>query len=570
MIEFEAIYIAVFIEDASPLPDPTLFTWDTSEWSINTLWGFAKGWIELRSDVLSQPPPRWNTGIMGNSPLDKVGNPGRFSFTLNNSESNSAGLAGYYTPGHTNALSGWTTGLPVFLAFQADNIIRYKYYGKILPRGIQVVPGTKGPRRVMVTCGDFMEVAASHEFVLPTLAENKRIDEVVPLITDEMPIQPLATSFATGEDTFPTVFDTVRQRAKAITEFVKLTLSEFGFIYRRGDRTGGETLVVESRLTRSGVDNANLIISGADSGFLLKEDGDFLLQETGDKIILDEAVEASFDNVMHFRGMRVSYGKNLSNRIAVNIYPRRIDGAATTVLYSLEKSFKILAGETQTGFRGAYRDPEGISSKTNGKEMVVPVSGTDYVANDQEDGGGANRTADLTVDETYGTEAVSYDLTNTGGTDLWVTKLQARGKGIYWDDIFVSIFEDSDSQDIHGTHMLTLDMKYQEDAIIGQAFADYVLNAEKDPDFTVDAAPLMANRSSMNFYGFLDLEPGTKAEFIEDQANISGDWFIQGYSAQILAGKYVLWVPVLQAASKSSFWLWDTSKWDINTVWGDV
>ena len=83
-------------------------------------------WVDVTTDVRQKPNPRWNRGIMSNRPNERIGHAGIFTFNLDNSTSNSAGLAGYYSPGHSNCWSGWTTGLPVRLGFLCRLLDEYR------------------------------------------------------------------------------------------------------------------------------------------------------------------------------------------------------------------------------------------------------------------------------------------------------------------------------------------------------------------------------------------------------------------------------------------------------------
>ena len=535
----------------------------------------SDAWVDLTPDVLISPRPRWNVGIMNNGPLDRTGDAERMTFYLRNGESCSGGL-GYYSPGHANVLTGWTTGLRVRLYFVYEGKTYYKFHGRITPNGINVEPGLKGRRAVRVTAHGFMAQAAAHELRLMTLQENLRIDEAVPYVIANMPIAPLATDYNTGQDTFPTVFDTVRDRTAAIGELNKLALSEFGYIYTKGDRTGGETLVVEGRNTRSNVANTSIPKSQSESGFLLKAGSatDYILMAgSSDKIIPCLVQTATFDNIM-MNGTQISYGKHLANRVKGVSYPRKVDAAATTVLFTLQKAIEIKAGQTKTNIRGTYRDPDGAATRVNGRDMVTPDAGTDYKANASADGTGADMTSSCTVTATYGTEGVEYSITNSASSSLYIggdtagAFLQARGKGIYFYDPVTQIWEDTDSQATHGVHPLSFDMKYQPDPLKVESFARYTLEQEKDPTHSVDRVPIFANRNGTTMYGFLALEPGARAHFTEDLTGVDGDYFIMGYSAEIISGKYVLWTPVLRSASGLTFWVLGTSALGTDTALG--
>ena len=530
---------------------------------------YNSSWVDITADVKSSPNPRWNRGIMSNRPNERVGYAGILTFTLNNSASNSAGLAGYYSPGHTNCWSGWDTGLKVRLGFTYESITYYKYYGRIKPDGIVVTPGSYSSRDVSVTCGDWMWLAGQHELKTLTFAQNKNAGETVTLVNANMPLSPLATSYATGVETFPSIFDLTNLKTTALAEYYRVAMSEWSYIYAKGDLTGGETLVVENQTTRSSsVASPVLPKATGECGFLILEStGDYLLKEDGDKLKLNQTQEAIFDNSMS-EGMMVSYGKTMHNRVSSTAYPRRVDAAATTVLYELQKSFEIKAGETITGFRGSYRDPDNLASRVSGISMQALVAGTDYTATLNEDGSGGDEKGHLTITPAFGTEAVIYQIVSDAAHSVWIQTLRAVGKGVYSYDTIQSVQDDTGSQNIHGVVPLSLDFKYQADARKVQTFCSYVIAKEALPRQTVDACPIWANRDSLRMFGFLYLEPGTKATFKEAQTGIDADHFIMGYSAEIVNGKHVLWNPVLKDdPGYFVFEYWDVAKWDV-AIWG--
>jgi hypothetical protein len=519
-------------------------------------------WYDITPDVKVDPSPEWNMGIMNNTPTSRVGDPEFLRFTLDNSQGNSAGLIGYYTPGHANCRTGWTSGLNVRLSFVYEGERFYKYYGKIMPDGIEVEPGIYGARTVDVTCHGFMAQAASHDFSLPELATNVTIDQAMTLLLTNMPIQPLATDFETGVFTFPTMFDTVRANTKALAEIQKLAMSEFSYIYTKGDKTGGQTLVVENRNTRTTASLLAIPKAEEEAGFLLKAGSatDYILKagSATDKIILNLTEDINFEGKALVGGMDMAFGKNLTNRVFARTYPRKVDAAATTVLFLTQERIELAAGETKTGIRGDYRDPAAGADYVGGRNMVTPVSGTDYTMFANSDGTGTNLTANLTVTATYGTEAVEYTIQNTGGT-LGYVYLQARGKGIYIYDKVERVVEDDDSQDIHGVRPLTLELKYQNDPAEGEAYANFVLVREKDPQTTVERYEMCANIDSDAMMGFLYGEPGSMVPLSEDQTAVDGNYFIMGYSGRIVNGKFVYWSIIPKSVGQDTSWLLGTA-----------
>lgn len=499
---------------------------------------------------------------MKNGPLDRIGDAGILTFDLNNSTTNTAGLLGYYSPGHANYWAGWTIGLPVRLGFVFETITYYKWYGNIAPKGIFVNPGVYGNRRVTVSCWDYMAQLAVHEINLLSLATNKRIDEAVPLVVANMPRAPIATSYATGVETFATVFDGITKGARALGVINDLLLSEWAYGYVKGDKTGGETLVIEAQDTRPLKTNTILPKSRDDCSVLTDESGNILTDESDNILVADEAgATAILENPID---VKTSFGTHQTNRTILTAYPRKVDAVASTILFTLQTPIKLSAGETKTGVRCMFRDPSGASTRINGKEITISAT-----ANAQADGLGANKTANLTVTTDTGTDAVEHSLYNSDGSDIYVITLTATGKGIYLYDYVQMVVEDSSSQTRYEAVLTTtINCRYQNDPAKVDTISDYVLARNTDPHTTVDSARFCANRDATAMFCFLELEPGTKAAFSESVTAVSDNYFIQGYSFEINDANIVFWSPVL--TNDPGYYVygkWDEAIWD-TSLWG--
>jgi hypothetical protein len=68
------------------------------------------GWKDITSDVLIDNAVRWTQGITSNDQRDRLANTGQFMIELDNSSDNSGGMAGYYSPGHSDCLPGFEIG----------------------------------------------------------------------------------------------------------------------------------------------------------------------------------------------------------------------------------------------------------------------------------------------------------------------------------------------------------------------------------------------------------------------------------------------------------------------------
>jgi hypothetical protein len=197
--------------------------------------------------------------------------------------------------------------------------------------------------------------------------------------------------------------------------------------------------------------------------------------------------------------------------------------------------------------------------------MVTPVASTDYIATANSDGTGTDYTANCTVVATYGTEQVDYSVTNTGATAFYVW-LQARGKGIYLYDPINVIFEDTTSVNTYGLFPLTLSMPYQNNPLAVESVGNLTLQNNKAPKLTVNSYTINANRDGKSMFAFLALEPGTRSRFAETVTGTDANYFINGYSAELIAGHIVNWTPVLKLADDTDFWILDTSDLDTGAI----
>jgi len=100
-----------------------------------------------------------------------------------------------------------------------------------------------------------------------------------------------------------------------------------------------------------------------------------------------------------------------------------------------------------------------------------PVSTTDYVGNAAADGSGADRTANITITATFFATVAKLVIDNSHASDVYMTTLQIRGKGIY--DLDPVAYESSSTQTF-GRRQLDIDMLYAEDGNVAQDLANYL------------------------------------------------------------------------------------------------
>jgi len=508
-------------------------------------------WTDVTNDVMISELIRSDSGMPDNSPKTRIARTGRMRFSLNNSTGNSAGLAGYYSPGHNNLRSGFATGIPVRFRATYDGNTRTRFYGRIAKDGIKPDAGIYGTRRTKVTVLDWMNQAATHNITLPAYTTNKRIDEIVPLIIDNMPLAPLATLYDTGTHIFPSVFDTVRSKTSAMSELLKLALSEWSFIYLTHDKDNDEILRVENQTARDSSILANIPDASVDAGFLLMESGDYLLQENDGKFILDASEDADFFIDTAVRPS-ISYGKNMANFVTLTVNPRKIDTSAT-ILYQTQSALSLDAGDTRE-FTINYRDPNNEAVRVAAKGIVTPVASTDYHLGTSTAGTDDTLTANLgTPVFNFGVSAGSCSFTNSGTVDgnLWV---QARGTGIYFYSPVDYKSQGTASQKEHGLQTLNIDMAYQDDPSVAEPIGNWLVLDVRDPRYEVDKYPFWANRDDEHMTAFIHLEIGDRIHIQETQSSFDKDVIIDGVSFEIHPNKLVKCTYATRGVTAFSAW----------------
>jgi hypothetical protein len=485
----------------------------------------GSSWVDISADIIGTDACSY--GISGNTPLDRVASAGNLELTLRNDSGCIGGASGYYSPNRTGSLPGWTRGLQLRQTITYLGLTFIKRWHLT-----EIKPGSGFDEIVKVKASDWIEYAATHPIILPALKFDQKIENVVADLVALMPIQPSSTTYGSGTDTFATAFDMVRSETKALSEFGKVAQSELGYIYMRRE----DTLVVEGRNTRTGHDEVVEVPDLADGGALLMEDGSYLLAEDGSKILLDIAAEAIVDNIM--QDADISFGDNLANYVSMKSYPRAVDAAATTVLFTLNSPLQLAAGETKT-LKGNFRDPAGGAQGVAGTNMVAPVATTDYLLNTARDGSGTNMTVYLTVVAEYGANDVFYTLTNTAGLGGYVTKLQARGKGIYTYDPVEYIASDTTSINSQGYKPLQFTMKYQDSPDNAAILGDVILAQQKTPRMILNSITFLANYNPSLMSIFIKADIGDLIYIKEDQNGITGYYYIQHIKYDIAPGELI-------------------------------
>jgi hypothetical protein len=508
--------------------------------------GSGAGWTDLSADTrIASQALSLTYGISGNSPIDRVAQSGTLVWSMNNAASNSGGVLGYYSPGHTNARSGWDLGIIVRLKITYGGTTYYKFRGTLVD--VQPQAGQYRNRSVDCSAVDWMDEAARSKITGIAIQENQRSDQLVStIVTNSVARQPAATSYATGQSTFAISLDNLSDNQTSVMAALSdVVASELGYLYVKGDTTQGGTLVFEDRHARPKAGAA---------------------VHTFNNSMIELEVLRSRDDII--------------NRVFVVVHPRTVSGSSG-VLYEMtttESVPKVLAGTTLK-ITALYKEPSINAYRVAGKTLVTPVAGTDWIANTAADGGGSVITSDTTLTfGTTGANAVELVITNTGTVDAYITTLQVRGTQVADTSEVVMASSDTSSQTTYGEVDTRIDMPYESDVTLAASISKWILGVYKDPRYVLNGLTVVGSASSALMTQCLAREPGDKIAVVETVSGITDSegaaevgYFINGVELTIDAGNILTAAWALSPADASAFWILQTvgaSELGVTTVLG--
>ncbi len=481
-------------------------------------------WTDV-DDIRSQEPVIIEYGIIGNTPSDRIANTGKLTFSLDNSEHNSAGQLGYYSTLNALRRTGFALNVPVRLALSCASVDLGAPYYKFRGR-LDVAQSDSGELSDRMTHCSALDQMDDWSTVLePDLDPqlDRRSDEVVASILNALSsdLQPPARSIETGLERYPYSLDGgTGQRLSIKDRLNQIALSEFGKMFIKGDTTQGGTFAFQNR------HHAPLNTT--------------VLFDLEDDIALDGlALE--------------TYRSNVYRSVAVTIHPVTVD-TVDTVLYSLTSTrVYISSGEVSASLFGPYRDPD-THEQIGGRDFVGLFPGYDYTLNSAEDGSGTDLTAYLNVTFSATGSGVRWILQNHAPIGGWAW-VQLRGKAIRRSLLELAVTVPGG----FGRQVLSFDMPYQSDANIGTDVAEYLATLLATPSAQIASVRFLANRTVDHMAAALRREPGDRVMVSEIVNGITdSEAMINGVRLELEQGGegVLVWCTwFLDAISATHYWL---------------
>jgi hypothetical protein len=459
------------------------------------------GWVDVQDDVITETPISIFQGQHNGDPLDRVADAGTIKFVMNNSSSNSAGLVGYYSLGHSNQRPGFGKGLLVRVGIEKDAVIEYLSQGRII--SIEPTAGLLSNKVVDVVAADWIEIASRMPMPRIPVQEGVTDDQVIATIVAAIDDPPAETDLGTGAYTYT---------------------------YALTDVEDGETkvLAVLQRLAQSGLARI-FVVGGPTSGEILTYVDLFGLLSTGTPV-------ATFNN--DFTDMQAkSEAYKRVKRVQATGYPMQETSAV--VLYNLTSEIQIAAGE-EVEFIGFYRDPNASSSRSIAAvDVITPLVNTDFKLSSVS-GSGTDLNANLQIlDFQRGAKSFFIKVRNNAAVAGYFWFYQVRGNALYPYDSISFTINDPSIREGEGI-TLNYDLPYHSDYYTIKDIAT-ALHRWYNPEVTdVPSVEFVPTASDADFEKFLACKPGTIISVTDDVTAVSYIMVVLGREINIWnAGKYI-------------------------------
>jgi len=483
------------------------------------------GWLSVIADVRALEPIHIHRGNFGNAPGDRVGNIGTISLAMDNSENNSAGLIGYYSPDHLNRRQEFDDETHIRVSIEYLTKKRYKFQGRL--RDVMPDSDRYGNLLSHVTFEDWFSDAAVAPMRGLSVQVNQTDDQLLTTLMTIMDHRPSSTNFSTGLDNNAYAFhDELGETTKVMAVLQKIMQSGLGTLFVVGDDTRGEILQFRTR------------------------------QDNGQ---VAEPV-ATINNSMRKIQPKRSTRKRIKEVIVVG-HPVDIDGSATTILFKLNREIQIPAGGTAS-FTARYTDPSGAGKRVAGTEIVNPPTVDTHYKFSSSSGSGNDLNASLEfLGYIPGADQVDVEVRNNSGATGYLWFFTVVGKGIYPYD---PIQYKASNPDTTKGETITFEMPYQDDYNVMVDVGDALMTFYRSNETDVPDVEFIANRSVELMNAMLDVEPNSLVAVIEDKVTgIDSLFYVFGLDLMIhRKGTKIDTVWSLVPAKLLNFSIWDENLWD--------
>lgn len=453
----------------------------TFDWSWLLEAYISGAWVDISADVMSHDTAIVaERGIEGNAITSRVAGIGSLTLALDNGESNSAGLIGYYSLDHANARANFGLDTPVRLKIVVNGTEYVRWRGYV--QDLEPTVGRFKQRVSYLSAADYMKKLTEHKLDGIPVQENQRPDQLIDTVLDNVPAAPASTSLAVDSLNLPLALHSEQdEKSTAMSAIQKICQTSLNYVWIEGD----EVLVMQRGITR-----------------------------------FSQSSSYTFDNTMSDISPARSTN-NVKNKLIGTIFPARVDSEPTTLLASLSSEFPIDAGATLT-ITMRVRDPEGGSNRVSGKDFVTSlVADTHYRMSAFAESGDNDMNAYLVPTVTAGGNTISVQVQNTGSVRGFISKMDIYGSGIYLYDPIDIIVESG-----AGDKVQNFDLYYLADHNIARDFITSLHKRTSVEHLDVESVSYFSDASLDMMTRAATLDIGDRITLKEYVSGLDGDYTI--------------------------------------------
>jgi hypothetical protein len=488
-------------------------------WSWQLQAYISGAWVDISRDVeIYKAPLEAKRGINGSGVANRIASPGSLTCSLDNGESNSAGLLGYYSPEHANMRANFGRDTIVRLKITYSGTDYYKWRGWV--SDLQPTVGKFKERSSKLFAADLVQKMIEQKISMIAVQQDQRPDQIAQTLISALSTAPQTTSIETEDYSLPFALSSEQdEKTTVMAALQKLVQTSLGYVFVKGNTTNGETLMYQREKTR-----------------------------------LSSASAATLTDTM--TDMEASRNTNeLKNRIVGKIHPTRVDDAATTLLYELDNEIYVDGGETRT-FTFRFKDPANQAQRISALDVVTPlVADTHYRASALEDTTNNDLNGSVTITDTNGGNSAEWEIENTGGVRAYLNLVNIFGKGIYYYNP-VEIVQETGAAD----REMVYDFFYLSDPVRARAFLQHLIRRTSSTAMNIKSVYFLADENSTLMGYAMSRDIGDRVTVVESATGISGDYIINHVTYSINTDGTLGCTWGLEAVETTSFFILNTSQ----------
>jgi len=468
------------------------------DWTVEIRIGTT--WTDVTCDLIRA---KWTVGFTNT--VQNMPMPAHGTFMMKNDDLK-------YSPESTSKLAGLDVGLPIRVVVNDGSDVRMytAWINEIKPDPFQYM----GKKTCTLATAGFLE-RAQRATIAPAIQLDKTADELITYLFVNTSILPPGTdgvwllgvagfsglgistylgsisgyfNAETGVETFPYAFDNSTQFTRLYDALKYIVDSEQGWLF-----------------------------TGRDGKITFYNQNHFYL---------DTTVDETFNESMS--GLSYTYGKDVYNQITVQYNPRTLDEDGTFTLATMENSMLVRFGESVTITMNYTGDGDERVSTT---DAIDPVTTTDWTANAEDDGSGADMTADFTVTAVHLANGSEWTVSNNnvttdgylqaGATQRSNNKLTDKGAELYF-------LEDAGNVVTYGARPLQIMAQLLPTAEAAARIAKVKLSNYRNPIGDITQVTLKPYKNTTLKTAAITRTIGDRITLIETQTANSDDYFIMG------------------------------------------